>query len=296
MPRDGRDIQPMRVAVVGHVEWTQFARVDTLPEAGQIVSAVDAWEQAAGGGAVAAVQIARLAGECLFLTALGDDALGNRAKRDLEAMGLRVEAAWRPAAQRRAFVQLDRDGERTITTMGSREGPRAHDPLPWDELEDVDAVYVTAGDARAIRAARTSERLVATIRAGEALAESEVQVDVLLSSATDEAEAYRRGDLDPEPRWVARSEGAAGGSLEAADGTRSRWAPAPPPGPLVDSHGAGDSLAGGLTYGLARGLSLEQAFAVGARCGAAAAAGRGPYEGQLSELEIAYPRGRGALS
>ena len=63
----------MRVAVVGHVEWIEFARVERVPAPGEIVHASEAWEEPAGGGAVAAVQLARLAGECLFLTALGDD-------------------------------------------------------------------------------------------------------------------------------------------------------------------------------------------------------------------------------
>ena len=86
----------MRVAVVGHVEWIEFARVERVPTAGEIVHATDAWEDVGGGGAVAAVQLARLAGECLFVTALADDVLGHRAMHRLEALGVRVAAAWRP--------------------------------------------------------------------------------------------------------------------------------------------------------------------------------------------------------
>ena len=66
----------MRVAVVGHVEWIEFARVEHLPAPGEIVHATEGWELPGGGGAVAAVQLARLAGECLFITALADDPLG----------------------------------------------------------------------------------------------------------------------------------------------------------------------------------------------------------------------------
>ena len=51
----------MKVAVVGHVEACAFARVDHVPAAGEIVEAEEGWEEAAGGGAVAAVQLARLA-------------------------------------------------------------------------------------------------------------------------------------------------------------------------------------------------------------------------------------------
>ena len=84
---------PMRVAVVGHVEWVEFVRVEHVPAPGEIVHALESWEEPGGGGAVAAVQLARLAGGCLFLTALGDDALGRRAESELEALGVRVEAA-----------------------------------------------------------------------------------------------------------------------------------------------------------------------------------------------------------
>ena len=59
-----------RVAVVGHVEWMEFARVPALPAPGDIVHATEVWEEAGGGGAVAAVQLAKLAGGAVFFTAL----------------------------------------------------------------------------------------------------------------------------------------------------------------------------------------------------------------------------------
>ncbi len=271
----------MRVAVVGHVEWIEFARVERVPAPGAIVHALEAWEEPGGGGAVAAVQLARLAGECLFLTALGDDQLGRRAKRELEALGLRVEAAWRHEPQRRAFVHLDANAERTITVMGERMGPRGDDPLPWDELAAADAVYFTAGDAGALRAARAARKLIATVRARGVLAEAGVQLDMLVSSAEDEGERYVPGDLDPPPHLVARTAGAEGGTLLGADGHTSSWAAEPLPGPPVDAYGAGDSFAAGLTYGLGDGRPVEEALALGARCGAACVTGRGPYSAQL---------------
>ena len=85
----------MRVAVVGHVEWIELAHVEHVPRPGEIVHASGSSQLPAGGGAVAAVQLAKLAGECLFLTALGDDEVGRRSKRELERLGLRVEVAWR---------------------------------------------------------------------------------------------------------------------------------------------------------------------------------------------------------
>jgi sugar/nucleoside kinase (ribokinase family) len=112
----------MRVAVVGHVEWIEFARVEHAPAPGEIVHAHETWQEVGGGGAVAAVQLARLAGTCLFLTALGDDSLGRRAYRDLDALGVRVAASWRSEHQRRAFVHVDAGAERTITCSVSASG------------------------------------------------------------------------------------------------------------------------------------------------------------------------------
>jgi len=272
----------MRLAVVGHVEWVELALVEYVPKPGDIVHAIESTQVPAGGGAVAAVQLARLAGECLFITALGDDDLGRRAKRELESLGVRVEAAWRKEPQRRAFVHVDSTAERTITVIGERMGPRAGDALPWGELEGADAVYFTAGDAAAVRMARAARTLVATVRAIEALAPARAEIDVLVASANDAGEGYRAGDIEPPPRLVARTDGAAGGTLETADGVITQWEAAPLPGPAVDTYGAGDSFAAGLTYGLADGRSDADALALGARCGAACVTGRGPYTAQLA--------------
>ncbi len=213
---------------------------------------------------------------------IDDDSLGDKAKAELEARSLTVKAARRPAPTRKAWVHLDSAGERTITTIGERLEPSAGEPLGWAELKRVDAVYFTAGDAAALRAARAARHLVATVRAGTALTESGVQLDVLLASANDSGESYRRGELNPPPRFLVRTDGAGGGGVEAADGLISRWEAAPLPGPRADSYGAGDSFAGGLTYGLARGDSITAAIALAARCGAAAVSGHGPYDGQLT--------------
>ncbi|MDP9135702.1 MAG: PfkB family carbohydrate kinase, partial [Actinomycetota bacterium] len=114
----------MRVAVVGHVEWIEFARVPEVPAPGAIVHASEVWEEPGGGGAVAAVQLAKLGDQALFLTALGDDEIGHRVAATLPSLvpdvGLRLVVAWRRVAQRRGFVHIDARGERTITVIGDR--------------------------------------------------------------------------------------------------------------------------------------------------------------------------------
>ncbi len=154
-------------------------------------------------------------------------------------------------------------------------GPHGDDQLPWEELAEADAVYFTAGDPGAVRKARAARSLVATTRANEALVPAHVPLDVLVRSARDPGEQYV--ELDPQPRYIAQSDGALGGSLVQPDGTTTRWDSAPLPGPAVDAYGAGDSFAAGLTFGLAEGLSAQEAVVHGARCGAEAMTRRGAF-------------------
>jgi ribokinase len=235
-----------------------------------------------GAGPGAAVQLAKLAGGADFFTALGDDEVGHRAHQALTELGLRVHAAFRPEPQRRAFVYVDRGGERTITVIGDRLGPHGDDPLPWDSLEGVDALYFTSGDAAAVRAARAARTLVASARGLETLAEAGVQLDALVSSARDEGEEYEPGQLEPPPKLLVRTAGPAGGHWERASGEAGSYPPTPVSGEIRDAYGCGDSFAAGLTFGLGAGMGLPDALGLAARCGAACLTGRGPYAGQLT--------------
>ncbi len=193
----------MRVAVVGHVEWVEFARVEAVPRPGEIVHAFETWEEPAGGGAVAAVQLCRLAG--------------------------------------------------------------------------LDAVYFVSGDAEALHHARLARVLVATARELPTLREAGVQLDALVGSGEDEGELYHPGELDPPPHVVVTTAGGLGGWVQPGGPFR----PSPVPGTVVDTYGAGDCFAAGLTFALARGDAVEDAVALAARCGAAVMTGRGPYQAQL---------------
>ena len=271
----------MRVAVVGHIEWVEFARVARVPLAGEITQARDSWEVPAGGGAVSAVQLARLAGEALLITAVGDDELGRRSVAELEALGVRVAAAVRAGEPtRRAFTFVDDDGERTITVIGPKLRPRRDEELPWDELASMDAVFFIAGDPDAVRAARAARVLAATPRELPTLAEAGVELDVLVGSARDEGERYEHGDIQPPPRLVVRTAGAQGGTWSAGE-NRGTFQAVELPGPVADTYGAGDSFAGGLTYALGAGMPLDEALELAAACGATCLTGRGPYERQL---------------
>jgi ribokinase len=271
----------VRAAVVGHVEWVRFAAVERLPDPGEIITASATWEEAAGGGAVAAGQLCNLVGEVDFFVAVGNDELGRRTRERLEQLGFRVHAATRDQPQRRAFTFVDAIGERTITLLGEKLHPHRADRLPWDELAKIDAVYFSAGDADALRAARQARVLVATARELPTLLEAQVPLDALVLSARDPAETYEPGQLDPPPGLIVSTLGRDGGTYVAGERSGS-YAAADVPGPVVNAYGAGDAFAAGLTFALARGDEIEKALAFAAKCGASAMTGRGAYEGQIS--------------
>jgi ribokinase len=273
----------VNLAVVGHVEWVQFARVERVPAPGEIVQALETWEEPAGGGAVAAVQLANLAGSCLFFTALADDELGRRSREELEARGVTVYAGHAPGRQRRALTHVDENGDRTITLLGEKLRPSGEDgSLPWEDLRRCAAVYFTGGDVAALRAARHSPVLVATSRELETLRRAAVQVDVLVGSGEDAAERFESGDLEPEPPIVVTTAGALGGWIRPGGPFRA----APIPGPVSDAYGCGDCFAAGVTYGLGAGMPVDEAVALGTRCGATVLTGRGAYEHQLTDSEL----------
>jgi ribokinase len=273
----------VRLAVVGHVEWVEFLRVEHVPKPGDIVTALEVWEEAAGGGAVVAAQLANLNGSVDFFTSLGNDELARRTREELEGRGITVHAAAPAEPQRRAFTYLDGDGERTITVLSRKLIPSGEDPtLPWEQLARCDAVCFVSGDVAALRAARRSRLLVAISRELATLHRAAEQIDVLVGSGEDTSERFEPGDLEPAPGVVITTAGALGGWLRPGGPFRA----APLPGPVEDAYGCGDCFAAGVTYGLAQRRTLDDAVALGARCGAAVLTGRGPYTAQLTAANV----------
>src|SRR5262245_33571662 len=154
-----RPCRAVRCAIVGHVEWVEFVLVDEVPTPGHIAHSTDSWSVPAGGGGVMAVQMARLNGSCDFYTGLGDDGLGRQAVEEFAARGVTVHVDWHDCETRRAITHVDRNGERTITTIGPKLLPRGALPL-----EGTDTVFFVAGDVEALRSARAARFLGATTR------------------------------------------------------------------------------------------------------------------------------------
>ena len=73
--------------------------------------------------------------------------------------------------------------------------------------------------------------------------------------------------------------GARGALLSPATGEFLEIAPVPPPGPLVDTTGAGDAFYAGLIAGLARGMNIAEAGRLAAAAGACCVTGLGATAG-----------------
>ncbi len=263
----------MRCAVVGHIEWVEFALVPKLPAAGDIVHAAGSWSEPAGGGSVSARQLARLAGRCEFFTALGDDQIAHESTRRLAELGIDLHVRTSVGTpSRRAWTHVDGKGERTITLLSEKLHP--HGPLP---LDGYDAVFFTAGDVAALRSARKARFLAATPRESATLLEAGVPLDLLVGSLNDPGE---RVDPGIEAALVVQTDGAAGC---IANG--ERFPAVPLPGPVVDTYGAGDSFAATLCFALARGDELPAAIELAGRAGGAVITGKGPYSTQLTLTE-----------
>ena len=271
-----------RVGIVGHVEWATHA-LGTFPAAGEITALADAFDEPAGGGAIAAAQAAKLGAETVFFTALGADSAADAAHLMLSELGIAVRAAPRAAPQTRAISVTDSSGERAIALIGAPLAPTADDHLGWEDPADMDAVYFTGRDPLTLTACRTAPALVVTARRWRVLADAGIECDVLVASASDPDEQIPAGGLEIPPGAWAITNGARGGTWIEQHERPHTWNPVRPPGPALDSYGCGDAFAAGLTVGLAAGHRLGDAVALGARCGAHTITARGGLQGQLAE-------------
>jgi ribokinase len=265
----------MNVAVIGHIEWGRFVHVDHVPKSGEIIHAEDEWEEVAGGGSVAAMQLAKLNGNCLFFTAIGNDELGTRAVSQLQKSGVEVFASVQNDQPTKSiFVDVDSHDERTITVVGSQKPSGLDASLPWGKLASMDAIYFVSGDEAALKLARQAKTLVSTARILPLLQSAAIQLDALVTSSKDGGEAYRPGELTPVPKLVVTTKGVEGGTVDSGVTYESEIVSEDE---LVDTYGCGDSFAAGLTFGLGQTSDLEEALRVAAHSGAEAAKRRGAF-------------------
>ena len=255
----------MRLAVIGHVEWVTFTQAPFMPKPGEIVHLTDVSEGPGGGGAVSAMALARMGAEVSFFTALGPD---TDAAAVLAGQGVRVLAAPRQKPQTRVLSVVDPGAERTLFVIGENDHPTADDELPWDELAGMDGVYFTGQDPRTLELARSAPIVVVTARRFEALRRSGIRADALVGSGSDRGEQFDLARLAVQPKHVIVTNGAHGGT---------GYAPVAPPGPVVDTYGAGDTFVAGVLFGMASGWAMADSLAFAAARAAEALTWRGSF-------------------
>ena len=199
------------------------ARATTCPRAGEIVHvhrflAGAGWRRRGGRRAAAPSSPARRRSTPRSAT--------TRSAIAPSASWRRSACAWRrssgPSPSGAGSCTSMPPGERTITVIGSRLGPRGADPLPWHELAD-DGRGLPHGRATPRPCARRAPpaRSSSTARGLETLREAGVELDALVASAEDPGEGYEQGDARA-PAAAGRAHRRPGGRrrTSALDGER----------------------------------------------------------------------------
>ncbi len=273
----------LKFAVIGHIEWMNFLKVDQLPKRGIISHSKKSYEMPAGGGSVIAKTLQELTNNQVnFFTSLGKDFLGKESYRILKNMGLNLHVAWRDKPTRKGFSLIDRIGDRAITVIGERLEPQFNDDLDWNILKTMDGVFVTAGDVNVLKAARGSKILCTTPRFGlDKINQAFIKIDSLIGSNLDPGEAYLDDDLKIKPRYIIKTEGEKGGICLPGGRYEASYLQKE----INDSYGCGDSFAAGILYGLTSKWNIEKSIRLGKVLGRNCIEYFGPYP-KISNLKF----------
>ena len=270
----------LKFAVIGHIEWINFIKVDQLPKPGLISHSKQSLECPAGGGTVIAKRLRELTNsEVHFFTALGDDFYGNQCCNIIEKMGIKLHVAWRDKPTRKGFSIIDSEGERSITIIGDRIAPTNKDNLDWNTLKNMDGIFITAADKEIFKKSRFAKTLCTTPRVGlNIINESQILLDGLIGSNLDPGEVFSLNELRLKPKFVIKTEGEnggivfPGGRFKAIKNKRNK----------VDSYGCGDSFAAGILYGLSSSWDIKESLNLAKVMGRNCSEHFGPYENYSS--------------
>ena len=265
----------LKFAVIGHIEWINFLKVDQLPKPGVISHSEYTIEYPAGGGAVIAKKLCELTNnEVHFFTSLGNDYYGEQSFNILSKMGIKLHVAWRDKSTRRGFSLIDLDGERSITVIGERLSPNHKDKLDWNILKGMDGIFITAADSVLFKKARIAKKLCTTPRVGlNTINKSNVYLDCLIGSNHDPGESFCLSELSIKPKYIIKTEGEEGGIVLPG----GRYKALKNKKPKVDSYGCGDSFAAAILYGLSSDWTMDQTLSLAKILGRDSSEYFGPY-------------------
>ncbi len=261
----------MRAAVVGHVEWIEFAAGAARAGAGRDrprhASVRGAGRRRRGGGGPAR-EARRRAPPSSPPSATTSSATAPSASS--RSSGCASRAASGPSRSGAPSSTSTTAASARSPCSAPRLGPRGDDPLAWERARRhrrrVPHRRRRGGGApRAPRRACWWPRRAGSRRCRRRAWSSTRSC----RAAATPASATSTGDLDPAPRVVVRTRGRRGRRVgDRRRASAASWEAAPLPGPVRDAYGCGDSFAAGLTYGLGAGWAIDR----GGRAGAPAAA------------------------
>ena len=266
----------LNFAVVGHVEWLNFLKVDQLPKPGVISHSEKSLEYPAGGGSIIAKILSDLTlNQIHFFTSLGNDEYGDKCFKILSNMGIKLHVAWRGKPTRRGFSLIDSFGERAITVVGERLAPTCKDNFDWNLFKRMDGIFITASDSGIFKKARIANTLCTTPRVGlDTINKSNIFLDGLIGSNLDPGEVFSLSQLNLKPRYTIKTEGEKGGILFPG----GRYKALKNKNRKVDSYGCGDSFSAGILYGLASKWGIDKSLNLAKMLGRDTSEFFGPYQ------------------
>lgn len=287
-------MSPPPVVVVGDVMTDVVARTDR-PLAPASDTPAEIVMRPGGSAANTAAWLGGLGVPVVFVGCVGDDAAGREAARALESSGVDARLTVAPGAATGACVVLvDAGGERTMLPDAGANALLGVSAVPWDLLSAGGHLHVSG--YALLRASTRDVAVAALERAHDAGATTSVDpasaaplaevggatfralvrgVDVVLATL-DEAEVLC-GSRDPRVvsdsllaghREVVLKLGRDGAMWRDAAGGEARVPSAEPPGPVVDTTGAGDAFAAGWLAARRTGADPEAALATACRMAA----------------------------
>lgn len=252
------------LTVLGSVNLDLIVQVRDLPKAGETVTGGAYTALPGGKGANVAVAARRLGAETEIMAAVGEDDYAAQALVNLEKEGVYLDAVRRVDAHTGlAFITVSEDGENQIAVASGANAAYAPQHVP----KLCSDVLITQFEipTKTIEAALDGYKGFVAVNASPV----RTDVDSILDRAdliiVNEGEAAQY-DLDDHDGLVAITLGAKGAKLYR-QGELIATA-MPPKVDVVDTTGAGDAFAAGLTVALAEKQppqeALEFACAVGA--------------------------------
>ena len=258
------------ILVMGGLNADEVLPVDAAPRAGAHLRAGPSHVRPGGGGANASVAL-RLAGHRVTLwAAVGDDADGRWLIDTCAALCLDTHGlhALPGATTNRPLILVDPEGERTL--IARRSLP--HDAVPAPPPDHpADALLVKTFNAAfaPMMAAWAAAGTLVVAHAPPSTLEM-WPATVWVTSEREQTEAERadpwgwaRTRAGDSLRWLVVTRGAEGAEALGPAGERI-LVPAAPVARVVDTTGAGDVFAAGLTHALITGAPIDAALATAA--------------------------------